>query len=160
MDGYNPPLPTRYWHQEEVPEAAGVRHCTASDLITVAVGYPLVSLRLRRCPLRPDFDRLSGSAPDPQVMLRRMRNQGKQNRLARLSTLTPRCWRVDRKRHHHTPLDLFEKVMVPSVRKKVCYQRRQIRASVLTPGAARALIPRFDLRLAAVKEKYRARVIS
>ncbi|EER42989.1 predicted protein [Histoplasma capsulatum H143] len=125
MDGYNPPLPTRYWHQEEVPEAAGMRHCTASDLITVAVGYPLVSLRLRRCPLRPGFDRLSGSAPDPQ-----------------------------------TPLDLFEKVMVPSVRKKVCYQRRQIRASVLTPGAARALIPRFDLRLAAVKEKYRARVIS
>lgn len=33
MDGYNPPLPARYWHQEEV---------AASDLIAAAVGYPLV----------------------------------------------------------------------------------------------------------------------
>ncbi|EEH10958.1 predicted protein [Histoplasma capsulatum G186AR] len=59
-----------------------------------------------------------------------------------------------------TPLGLFEKVMVPSVRKKVYYQRQQIRAGVVTPEEAGALIPRFDLRLAAVKEEYRACVIS
>lgn len=53
-------------------------------------------------------------------------------------------------------VDLFRKVILRSVRQKVCYQRQQIRAGAITPEAARALIPRKDLKLATLKQKYRA----
>ncbi|PGH08580.1 hypothetical protein GX51_01099 [Blastomyces parvus] len=54
-------------------------------------------------------------------------------------------------------VELFLKVIMRHVREKVCYQRQQIRAGIVTPEEARALIPRRDLKLAALKQKYRDR---
>lgn len=52
-------------------------------------------------------------------------------------------------------IDLFDKVLLPSARKKVCHQRQQIRAGLISNEAARESIPRKDLGLAALKKKYR-----
>ncbi|KAK2795336.1 hypothetical protein FQN50_009762 [Emmonsiellopsis sp. PD_5] len=52
-------------------------------------------------------------------------------------------------------VDLFEKVMMPSARSKVCFQRNQIRAGLISLEDARASIPRKDLELAALKKKFR-----
>ncbi|OAX78740.1 hypothetical protein ACJ72_06950 [Emergomyces africanus] len=57
-------------------------------------------------------------------------------------------------------VELFVKVIMRHVRQKVCYQRQQIRAGIVTPEEARALIPRPDLKLAAIKQKYRDRAAS
>ncbi|KLJ06648.1 hypothetical protein EMPG_17860 [Blastomyces silverae] len=57
-------------------------------------------------------------------------------------------------------VELFRKVIMRPVRQKVCYQRQQIRAGIVTPEEARALIPRRDLKLAALKQKYRDRADS
>lgn len=53
-------------------------------------------------------------------------------------------------------LDLFYKVPLRSTRKKVCDQRRRICAGFISPEAARALIPRKDLQLEAIRAKYKA----
>ncbi|EEQ87047.2 uncharacterized protein BDCG_02167 [Blastomyces dermatitidis ER-3] len=47
-------------------------------------------------------------------------------------------------------IELFLKVIMRPVRQKVCYQRQQIRAGIVTPEEAGALIPRRDLKLAAI----------
>ncbi|QSS61901.1 hypothetical protein I7I51_04078 [Histoplasma capsulatum] len=128
MDGYNPPLPARYWHQEEV---------AASDLIAAAVGYPLVPCEFQFAIVDEQLDAARSA----------LASIGYQE----VSQTHRRCFAECATKEtfsFQTTLDLFEKVMVPSVRKKVCYQRQQIRAGVVTPRAARALIPRFDLRLA------------
>ncbi|KAK2802645.1 hypothetical protein FQN50_007253 [Emmonsiellopsis sp. PD_5] len=52
-------------------------------------------------------------------------------------------------------IDLFDKVILYSVKKKVCYFRQQIRAGLITPEMARTLVPRKDLEIAAIKAKYR-----
>ncbi|KAK2795564.1 hypothetical protein FQN51_000418 [Onygenales sp. PD_10] len=52
-------------------------------------------------------------------------------------------------------VDLFGKVMMPGARRKVCFQRNQIRAGLISPEDARASIPRKDLGLAAIKKKFR-----
>lgn len=57
-------------------------------------------------------------------------------------------------------VELFRRVIMRHVRQKVCFQRQQIRAGIVTPEEARALIPRPDLKLAAIKQKYRDRADS
>ncbi|TPX26209.1 hypothetical protein DIZ76_011670 [Coccidioides immitis] len=56
----------------------------------------------------------------------------------------------------HLFLDLFYNVRLHSTRKKVCDERRWIRAGVISPEAARALIPRKDLKPEARRAKYKA----
>lgn len=56
----------------------------------------------------------------------------------------------------HFFVDLFDKVMLPSAKLKVCQQRRRIREGSITREAAESLIPRKDLQLAAIKRKYQA----
>ncbi|EEP79889.1 predicted protein [Uncinocarpus reesii 1704] len=51
-------------------------------------------------------------------------------------------------------IDLFDKVIFYSARKKVCYFRQQIRAGLTTVETARTLVPRKDLEIAAIKAKY------
>jgi hypothetical protein len=50
-------------------------------------------------------------------------------------------------------VDLFNQVMLPSARKKVCSKRWQIDMGCTTVEAARKSIPRKDLLLAAMKRK-------
>ncbi|RHZ62151.1 uncharacterized protein CDV56_107593 [Aspergillus thermomutatus] len=57
-------------------------------------------------------------------------------------------------------VDLFQKVLLPSARKKVCLQRQQIRMGCITVEAARQSIPRKDLALAALKRKYQKGTIN
>jgi hypothetical protein len=52
-------------------------------------------------------------------------------------------------------VDLFDKVILYSARKKVCYFRQQIRAGLTTPETAKTLVPRNDLEIATIKAKYR-----
>lgn len=51
-------------------------------------------------------------------------------------------------------IDLFDKVLLPGARKKVCFQRQQIRMGLTGVDAAKESIPRIDLRLATAKQKY------
>ncbi|OJD12738.1 hypothetical protein AJ78_06716 [Emergomyces pasteurianus Ep9510] len=53
-------------------------------------------------------------------------------------------------------VELFDKVILRSAKEKVCFQRQRIRAGSITPEAAKALIPRKDLEVAAIKRKYQA----
>jgi hypothetical protein len=53
---------------------------------------------------------------------------------------------------------LFLKVLIPSARENVCFQRQQIRKGLITVEAARDLIPRKDLILAALRRKYHSPV--
>ncbi|EDN03472.1 predicted protein [Histoplasma mississippiense (nom. inval.)] len=57
-------------------------------------------------------------------------------------------------------VELFVRAIMGHVRQKVCFQRQQIRAGIVTPEEVRALIPRRDLKLAAIKQKYRDRADS
>ena len=51
----------------------------------------------------------------------------------------------------------FKRGMLNRARKMVCRQRLQIREGTLTPEAAKALVPRPDLRVEELKRKHRER---
>ncbi|EER37350.1 conserved hypothetical protein [Histoplasma capsulatum H143] len=169
------------WAPGEILDNAGVRHCVVGDLIVVAVGYPLVpfdfqfaiadeQLETARSALASGgfqevpqthqrfFDRTATNESTTGWPGYRFLPNDADDWTTSIIIVPAKFWHLDLSRDAWSrDTFLFPNSPCRFPRRLVYFQRQQIRAGIVTPEEARALIPRPDLKLAAIKQKYRDR---